>query len=218
MVRSSSRCIESSLHPVTDKPDIPAHARSAGGIQRFWSAAGDPPLPRVGRAQGLHVWDTAGRRYIDVTSGPVAVNLGHGNERVLRAMREQSSRVCFAYPSAFESESNLRLGERLAAGGHGPGARVFCVERIGGGGKVSAVRAALCARERAGGTLQSDQPQSLVSRQHARHDGACGRSGIRRVFAARTDGGPRSGTVELPSPRGHGCGRLCRAVCASPAR
>jgi adenosylmethionine-8-amino-7-oxononanoate aminotransferase len=60
------------------------------------------------------VWDTAGRRYIDVTSGPVAVNLGHGNEHVLRAMHEQSSRVCFAYPSMFASESNLRLGERLA--------------------------------------------------------------------------------------------------------
>jgi adenosylmethionine-8-amino-7-oxononanoate aminotransferase len=60
------------------------------------------------------VWDTAGRRYIDVTSGPVAVNLGHGNPRVLAAMREQSSRVCFAYPSAFESESNVRLSELLA--------------------------------------------------------------------------------------------------------
>ncbi|HSY08202.1 MAG TPA: aminotransferase class III-fold pyridoxal phosphate-dependent enzyme [Steroidobacteraceae bacterium] len=68
----------------------------------------------MSRAQGVHVWDASGRRYIDVTSGPVAVNLGHGNERVLRAMQEQSSRICFAYPSTFESESNLRLGERLA--------------------------------------------------------------------------------------------------------
>jgi len=96
------------------KPDNPANARSTGGIQRFWSSSGDPPLPRISRAEGLHVWDTAGRRYIDVTSGPIAVNLGHGNARVLRAMQEQSSRVCFAYPSMFESESNVRLGERIA--------------------------------------------------------------------------------------------------------
>jgi len=100
---------------VADNPDIPADTRSAGGIQRFWSSAGDPPLARVSRAQGVHVWDTTGRRYIDATSGPVAVNLGHGNPRVLRAIQEQSSRVCFAYPSAFESASNLGLGERLAA-------------------------------------------------------------------------------------------------------
>ena len=82
-------------------------------MQRFWSSPDDLPLPRVSRAQGLHVWDTAGRRYIDVTSGPIAVNLGHGNGRVLQAMQEQSSRICFAYPSSFESESNLRLGERI---------------------------------------------------------------------------------------------------------
>lgn len=84
------------------------------GIQRFWSAPGTPALARVSRAQGVHVWDTAGRRYIDVTSGPVAVNIGHGNERVLRAMREQAERVCFAYPSTFASESNIELGKELA--------------------------------------------------------------------------------------------------------
>jgi adenosylmethionine-8-amino-7-oxononanoate aminotransferase len=84
------------------------------GIQRFWSAANAPALPQVSHAKGVHVWDMAGRRYLDVTSGPVAVNIGHGNERVLQAMREQAERVCFAYPSSFESESNLRLSDGLA--------------------------------------------------------------------------------------------------------
>jgi adenosylmethionine-8-amino-7-oxononanoate aminotransferase len=84
------------------------------GIQQFWTAPGAPALARVSRAQGLHVWDTDGRRFIDVTSGPVAVNIGHGNERVLRAMREQAERVCFAYPSTFESASNVDLGSELA--------------------------------------------------------------------------------------------------------
>ncbi len=80
------------------------------GIQRFWTSAA---LPRVSHAKGLHVWDMEGRRYIDVTSGPVAVNIGHGNERVLQAMREQAERVCFAYPSSFESEANVRLSAAL---------------------------------------------------------------------------------------------------------
>jgi adenosylmethionine-8-amino-7-oxononanoate aminotransferase len=100
---------------VADKSDIPAGTRSGGGIQSFWSAPGAPPLARVSRAQGLHVWDTTDRRYIDVTSGPVAVNLGHGNARVLAALQEQAARVCFAYPTSFESESNALLGERLTA-------------------------------------------------------------------------------------------------------
>jgi len=85
------------------------------GMQSFWSKPGAPALERVSHAKGLHVWDTAGRRYLDVTSGPVAVNIGHGNEHVLRAMREQADRISFAYPSAFESESNVRLTQKLTA-------------------------------------------------------------------------------------------------------
>ncbi|HVY82062.1 MAG TPA: aminotransferase class III-fold pyridoxal phosphate-dependent enzyme [Steroidobacteraceae bacterium] len=95
--------------------DRSAGAHVGGGMQCFWASPGEAPLERVSRAQGVHVWDTAGRRYIDVTSGPVAVNLGHGNPRVLRAMQEQAARVCFAYPTAFESDSNIRLTERLTA-------------------------------------------------------------------------------------------------------
>lgn len=84
-----------------------------GGVQHFWMKPGATQLPRVERALGLRVWDTDGNCYIDATSGPVAVNLGHGNARVLRAMREQAERVCFAYPSYFESEANTRLADLL---------------------------------------------------------------------------------------------------------
>ncbi len=95
----------------SDKSPTSPHV---AGIQRFWTPPGESPLSRVSRAEGLHVWDADGRRYLDVTSGPVAVNLGHGNKRVLRAMQEQAASVCFAYPTAFESESNVRLSARLA--------------------------------------------------------------------------------------------------------
>jgi adenosylmethionine-8-amino-7-oxononanoate aminotransferase len=84
------------------------------GMHRFWTASGAQAPPRISHARGLHIWDTDGRRYIDVTSGPIAVNIGHGNERVLAAMREQAERVCFAYPSNFESQRSTELGERLA--------------------------------------------------------------------------------------------------------
>lgn len=90
------------------------------GMQRFWTPVGTPRLPRVARAEGIHVWDTDGRRYLDVTSGPVTVNLGHGNARVLRALRDQAERVCYAYPSGFESESGEALALELTAAA-GPG-------------------------------------------------------------------------------------------------
>ena len=90
------------------------------GMQRFWTGLAGPKPPTIARAKGLHIWDSAGKRYIDVTSGPIAVNIGHGNERVLTAMREQSERFCFAYPSNFESERSTELSQRLA-GLAGPG-------------------------------------------------------------------------------------------------
>lgn len=83
-------------------------------MQHFWLPPGANPPPRIARAEGVFVWDTAGNRYLDATSGPVAVNLGHGNRRVLDAMRKQAEQACFAYPSYFESEDNLLLGDLLA--------------------------------------------------------------------------------------------------------
>ncbi len=98
---------------MTEKGSIGAFPRG-GGVQHFWMRKGAARLPSVARAEGIYVWDGAGRRYLDATSGPVAVNLGHGNPRVLAAMREQSEKVCFAYPSYLESENNVRLGDLLA--------------------------------------------------------------------------------------------------------
>lgn len=87
----------------------------ARGTQQFWQAPGTAAPPRIDRAAGLYVWDTAGNRYLDCTSGPVTVNLGHGNPRVLAAMSAQAARACYAYPSQLESEANVALSERLAA-------------------------------------------------------------------------------------------------------
>ena len=84
------------------------------GIQRFWTGPAGQAPPSIARAQGLHIWDRTGKRYIDVTSGPIAVNIGHGNPRVLAAMREQAEKFCFAYPSHFESERSTELSQRLA--------------------------------------------------------------------------------------------------------
>src|SRR5476651_949388 len=86
----------------------------AQGIQRYWTGATGEGPPLIDHAQGMHIWDKSGKRYIDVTSGPIAVNIGHGNARVLEAMREQAARVCFAYPSNFESADSTELSERLA--------------------------------------------------------------------------------------------------------
>lgn len=72
-------------------------------------------LPRVERGEGVWLFDTRGRRYLDGSSGAVVASLGHGNERVIQAMREQAGKVAFAYRTQFESEPALELGRKLVS-------------------------------------------------------------------------------------------------------
>ncbi len=85
------------------------------GIQAFFAPPEAPRRPRIRRAEGIWFEDEAGRRTIDVSSGPVASNLGHGNKRVLAAMQAQAALAAFAVPTQFESAANIALAEKLAA-------------------------------------------------------------------------------------------------------
>ena len=69
-------------------------ARSVIDLERRYSAANYDPLPVVlVRGEGVHVWDQAGRRYLDMMSAYSAVSLGHGHPRIVRALSEQAKRL-----------------------------------------------------------------------------------------------------------------------------
>jgi adenosylmethionine-8-amino-7-oxononanoate aminotransferase len=69
--------------------------------------------PKIARAEGVYYWDTGGKRYIDAASGPVAVNIGHSNERVLDAIDSQGRKASYAFPLSFHSDVNLQFNEQL---------------------------------------------------------------------------------------------------------
>lgn len=75
----------------------------------------DAKLPLIDRADGVWLYDTEGKDYIDGCSGAVVVNLGHSHPRILDAIREQSSRVTFVHRGAFASEKMHSLATRLSA-------------------------------------------------------------------------------------------------------
>ena len=81
-------------------------------IQVFYSG-NSKSFPTISHARGLYMWDTNGKKYFDASSGPVATNLGHGNTNVLKAMKDQSEKVCFASYSVFENMPNIELAEKL---------------------------------------------------------------------------------------------------------
>jgi ornithine--oxo-acid transaminase len=75
------------------------------------SAPNYEPLRVVlSRGKGAHLWDTAGRRYIDMMSAYSAASHGHAHPRILAALEEQARQL--AVPSrAYYSD---RLGPFLA--------------------------------------------------------------------------------------------------------
>ena len=71
-------------------------------------------LPMVDRGEGIYIWDTGGKRYLDGCSGAVAANLGHGNQRMLAAATAQMQKIAFAYRKQFENRPANELADLLA--------------------------------------------------------------------------------------------------------
>jgi ornithine--oxo-acid transaminase len=80
-------------------------------LERQHSAHNYEPLPVVlARGQGAHLWDAAGRRYIDMMSAYSAASHGHGHPRILAALEAQARKL--AVPS--RAYYTNRLGPFLA--------------------------------------------------------------------------------------------------------
>jgi taurine--2-oxoglutarate transaminase len=78
-----------------------------------WSAQSKvDPIP-VERAKGIYFWTPEGKRFIDFNSQLMCVNIGHGDERVIRAIHEQASVLAYANPF-MATEARARLGAKLA--------------------------------------------------------------------------------------------------------
>ncbi len=64
-------------------------------------------------AKGVYLYDYEGNRYLDFSSGLMNVNIGHGNQRVTRAVVEQMQQVSYVTPSCVTEARGL-LGKKLA--------------------------------------------------------------------------------------------------------
>jgi ornithine--oxo-acid transaminase len=70
------------------------HARALIDTEDRWGAHNYHPLDVViERGQGVWVWDTEGRRYLDCLSSYSALNQGHCHPRILAALRQQAERL-----------------------------------------------------------------------------------------------------------------------------
>jgi len=78
-----------------------------------WSAqASVNPIPMV-RGEGIYFWDAGGKRYMDMNSQLMCVNIGHGDRRVIEAIKRQADELCFAGPG-MATPVRARVGKMLA--------------------------------------------------------------------------------------------------------
>jgi taurine--2-oxoglutarate transaminase len=78
-----------------------------------WSAQGAvDPIPVAG-AKGCWFWTPEGKRFLDFNSQLMCVNIGHGDERVIRAVQRQVETLAYANPF-MATEPRARLGQKLA--------------------------------------------------------------------------------------------------------
>ena len=65
------------------------------------------------RGHGAYLYDADGNRYLDFFCGLAVTSLGHGNPRVVRAIKEQAEKLTHV-SNVFHTEPTARLVERLA--------------------------------------------------------------------------------------------------------
>src|SRR5262249_47365860 len=139
-------------------------------------------------------WTPEGKRFIDFNSQLMCVNIGHGDERVIRAIEAQLETLAYANPF-MATEPRAKLGEKLAEITPGD-IDVFFFTNGGAEANENAIK---LARQLTG-------RQKILTRYRSYH-GATGQvinmTGDPRRWAAE-NGVWGAGRVPAPPPRGGG--------------
>jgi adenosylmethionine-8-amino-7-oxononanoate aminotransferase len=69
--------------------------------------------PTAERAEGIYIYDTEGKRYIDGSGGAVVVGIGHGVKEITDAMVRQANKIAFSHGSQFASQPAVELAAKL---------------------------------------------------------------------------------------------------------
>ncbi|MEK7276744.1 MAG: aminotransferase class III-fold pyridoxal phosphate-dependent enzyme, partial [Chloroflexota bacterium] len=78
-----------------------------------WSAQGAVnPIP-MDHAKGVYFWDANGKRYFDLNSQLMCVNIGHGDKRVIEAIKKQAEELVYAGPG-MATKVRAEIGRALA--------------------------------------------------------------------------------------------------------
>ena len=132
-------------------------------------AATDVVLPTAVRAQGLRIWDSDGKEYLDACGGAMVMALGHRHPRLVEAAHRQLERLTFTYRFSFGNEPQQQLSEVLRSVAPMPQASAF-FNSSGSESVESAIQAALVYWQRRG----RPEKTQLLSRYPGFHGSTTG--------------------------------------------
>jgi adenosylmethionine-8-amino-7-oxononanoate aminotransferase len=71
--------------------------------------------PQISRGEGIYLYDTAGKDYIDGSSGAMTANIGHGVREIGEAALAQSGEIAFTFRTQFTNGPAEALARKLAS-------------------------------------------------------------------------------------------------------
>lgn len=151
-----------------------------------------PGVPIIVKGEGHHIWDSAGRRYIDGLSGLFVVNAGHGRKRLAEAAARQAEQLAFFPIWSYAHPGAIELADRLAD--YAPGDLNHVFFSTGGG---EAVETAFKLAKQYWKLQGQPQKHKVISRYIAYHgtpQGALaitGLPGMKSMFEPVVPGGFR---------------------------
>ncbi|MDX1466364.1 MAG: aspartate aminotransferase family protein [Halomonas sp.] len=155
-----------------------------------------PAMPEVSHGDGVFLWDTDGKEYLDGCAGAISCNLGHGRQDLRDAMLAQLDRVAFTYRTQFENAPAVALARALVEMTEGALDKVFFVSS----GSEAVESALKLARQYfvARGESQRRHFVSLRPSYHGSTLGALGVTGYQPLEAPFADITP--GSLKVPGP------------------
>ncbi|MEH7226035.1 aspartate aminotransferase family protein [Bacillus sp. JJ1566] len=74
----------------------------------------DKDYPMISHGDGIYLYDTNGKKYIDGSSGAITASIGHGVKEIIEEIEKQAHKISFVYRSQFTSEPAEKLAKKLS--------------------------------------------------------------------------------------------------------
>lgn len=125
--------------------------------------------PEAASGQGMYLFDTEGRAYLDASGGAAVSCLGHNHPDVIAAMHRQIDRLAYAHTSFFTTDVAEELADVLIASAPQGMSHVYFVS-----GGSEAVEAALKMARQYAVEIGQPQRRHFIARRQSYHGNTLG--------------------------------------------